>query len=104
MVLIRMMTMFQCLIGIGRGRLDGPDKDDDQDVKEVTSAIGESKPVDVHPDLYSAVMDQGGFNPESLMAALSHLLNNKAQGVGFVAMADAHGVLWLRIWLGKHYY
>ena len=49
-------------------------------------------------------MTQGGFSDEALMAALSHLLDNKAQGVGFVAMADAHGVLWLRRWLGKHYY
>ena len=41
-------------------------------------------------------MTQGGFSNEALMAALSHLLDNKAQGVGFVAMADAHRVLWLR--------
>ncbi|XBI20340.1 hypothetical protein VPH35_061652 [Triticum aestivum] len=73
-------------------------------VKEVATAIRECKPVDVHPDLYGAVMNQGGFSDETLMAALSHLLDNKAQGVGFVAMADAHMVLWLRSWLGKHYY
>ena len=65
-------------------------------VKEVAIAIRESKSMDVHPDLYSAVMEQGGFSDEALMAALSHLLDNKAQGVGFVAMADAHRVLWLR--------
>ena len=35
------------------------------------------------------------------MAALSHLLENKAQGVGFVAMGDAHRVFWLRTWLGN---
>ena len=73
-------------------------------VKEVATAIRECKPLDVHPDLYGAVMTQGGFSDEALMAALSHLLDNKAQGVGFVAMADAHRVLWLRSWLGKHYY
>ena len=49
-------------------------------------------------------MTQGGFSDEALMAALSHLLDNKAQGVGFVAMADAHRVMWLKSWLGKHYY
>ncbi|KAI5008820.1 hypothetical protein ZWY2020_009868 [Hordeum vulgare] len=64
-------------------------------VKEVATTIRECKPLDVHPDLYGAVMTQGGFSYEALMAALGHLLDNKAQGVGFVAMADAHTVLWL---------
>ncbi|KAI4993667.1 hypothetical protein ZWY2020_007980 [Hordeum vulgare] len=68
-------------------------------VKEVATAIRECKPLDVHPDLYGVVMTQGGFSDEALMAALSHLLDNKAQGVGFVAMADAHRVLWLKSWL-----
>ena len=65
-------------------------------VKEVATAIREIKAIDVHPDLYAAVMTQGGFSEEALMCALSHLLDNKAQGVGFVAMVDAHRVLWLR--------
>ena len=73
-------------------------------VKEVATALRECKPLDVHPDLYGAVMTQGGFSDEALMAALSHLLDNNAQGVGFVAMADVHRMLWLRSWLGKHYY
>uniref|UniRef100_A0A8I6XV56 Uncharacterized protein n=1 Tax=Hordeum vulgare subsp. vulgare TaxID=112509 RepID=A0A8I6XV56_HORVV len=57
-------------------------------VKEVATTIKECKPLDVHPDLYGTVMTQGGFSDEALMADLSHLLDNKAQGVGFVAMAD----------------
>ena len=74
-------------------------------VKEVATAISESKSVDVvHPKLYNAIMDQIGFSLEALMVALSHLLENKAQGVGFVAMGADHRVLWLRTWLGKHYY
>lgn len=73
-------------------------------VKEVGTAIWESKSIDVHPDLYTTVMDQGGFSQEALMAALSHLVDNKAHGIGFAAMADAHMVLRLRSWLGKHYY
>ncbi|KAF6990554.1 hypothetical protein CFC21_007725 [Triticum aestivum] len=72
-------------------------------VKEVAIAIRECKPLDVHPDMYGAVMTQGGFSDEALMAALNHLLDNKAHGVGFVAMADAHRVLWPGSWLGKHY-
>ncbi|XBH56658.1 hypothetical protein VPH35_078433 [Triticum aestivum] len=47
-------------------------------VKEVATAIRESKSVDVHPKLYIAVMDQIGFSPEALMVALSHLPDNKA--------------------------
>jgi hypothetical protein len=49
-----------------------------QAVKEVATAIRESKPVDVHPDLYGAVMEQVGFSPEALVVSLSHLLDNKA--------------------------
>ncbi|XBH54455.1 hypothetical protein VPH35_076767 [Triticum aestivum] len=72
--------------------------------KEVATAIRESKSVDFHPKLYSAIMDQIGFSPEAIMVALSHLMDNKDQGVGFVAMGAEHRVLWLRTWLGKHYY
>ena len=60
--------------------------------------------VDVHPELYTAGMDQGGFSPEPLMVALSHLLNDSTQGVGIIAMGDAHRVIWLVTWLGKHDY
>ena len=73
-------------------------------VKEVATAIRESKSVGVHHELYGAVMEQIGFSLEALMVSLSHQLDNKAQGVGFVAMGAAHMVLWLRTWLGKHYY
>ncbi|KAE8815499.1 Translational activator GCN1 [Hordeum vulgare] len=62
-------------------------------VKDVATTIMECKPLDVHPDLYGSFMTEGGFSDEALMAALSHLLDNKAHGVGFVAMADAHRVL-----------
>ncbi|KAI5015117.1 hypothetical protein ZWY2020_056507 [Hordeum vulgare] len=37
-----------------------------------------------------AVHVAGGFSDEALMASLSHLLDNKVQGVRFIAMADAH--------------
>uniref|UniRef100_A0A8I6Y3K8 Uncharacterized protein n=1 Tax=Hordeum vulgare subsp. vulgare TaxID=112509 RepID=A0A8I6Y3K8_HORVV len=73
-------------------------------VKEMATSIKECKPLDVHPDLYGTVMTQGGFSDEALMAALSHLLDNKAQGFGFVAMTDTHRLLWLKSRLGKHYY
>ncbi|KAE8808370.1 Translational activator GCN1 [Hordeum vulgare] len=73
-------------------------------VKEVATAIRERKSLDIHIDMCSTGMELGGFSGEALMAALSHVLDNKAQSVGFIVMADAHRVLWLKSWLEKHYY
>jgi hypothetical protein len=49
-------------------------------------------------------MDNVGFSKESLMAALSHLVNHKAHGNNFVGMVPPHMVLWLRTYLAKYYY
>jgi hypothetical protein len=38
------------------------------------------------------------------MAVLNHLVDQKAQGVTFVAMADSHRSLWLRNYLSKSYF
>ncbi|KAE8772266.1 Kelch-like protein 5 [Hordeum vulgare] len=73
-------------------------------VKEVATTIRESKSVDVHPQLYGAVMERIRLSLEALMVSLSHLMDNRAQGVGFVTMGLAHMVIWLRTSLGKHYY
>ncbi|XBH55576.1 hypothetical protein VPH35_077640 [Triticum aestivum] len=70
-------------------------------VLEAEHYAGHVAPLDVHPDLYGAVMTHGGFSDEALMAALSHLLDNKAQGVGFVAMAGAHRGKWYAVFIGK---
>ncbi|KAI4963230.1 hypothetical protein ZWY2020_016945 [Hordeum vulgare] len=59
-------------------------------VKEVATTIRGSKSVDVHPQLYDAIIEHIGFSPEAIMVALSHLLDNKAHGVGFVSMGPAH--------------
>ncbi|KAK1664554.1 hypothetical protein QYE76_052713 [Lolium multiflorum] len=48
------------------------------------------KPTNMHHDLYQAVMDMVGFVEEDLMAALSHLVDHKAQGSSFVGMNDPH--------------
>ena len=72
-------------------------------VKEVAQAIRESKPTDMHPDLYNVVMDSVGFTEEALMVALGHLVDHKAQGVNFVGMAEQHRNLWLRNFMGKYY-
>jgi hypothetical protein len=40
----------------------------------------------------------------ALMAALNHLVDHKAQGVTFVAMADSHRFLWLQNYLSKNYF
>jgi hypothetical protein len=59
-------------------------------VKDIAQVIRENKPTDVHPELYKAVMDVLEYSPDALMAALNHLVDHKAQGVTFVAMADSH--------------
>jgi hypothetical protein len=73
-------------------------------VKDITQAIRENKPTDVHPDLYKAVMDVLEYSLDALMAALNHLVDHKAQGVTFVAMADSHRSLWLKNYLSKNYF
>ncbi|KAK1618836.1 hypothetical protein QYE76_024353 [Lolium multiflorum] len=57
----------------------------------------------MHPDMYYAVMDMLGFAEDDLMAALSHLIDHKAQGSSFVGMVEPHRVIWLRIYLGKYH-
>jgi hypothetical protein len=44
-------------------------------VKDVTHAIRANKTTYMHPDLYTAIMDIVDFTEESLMAALSHLVD-----------------------------
>jgi hypothetical protein len=73
-------------------------------MKDVAQAVKDNKPTDMHPDLYATVMDIVGFIEEALMAALSHLVDHKAQGTNFVGMVSAYKVLWLRTYLAKHYY
>jgi hypothetical protein len=73
-------------------------------VNNVVAALRETGLAHVDGNLYKAVMGAPGFTEEALMVALSHLLDNKAQGRGYVNMSEGHRVLWLRTWLGKHYY
>ena len=58
----------------------------------------------IYGELYAAVMEVPGFTDEALMYALSHILDNKSQGYTFLLMTEEHRVLWLRTFLGKHYY
>jgi hypothetical protein len=58
----------------------------------------------MYAEFYQAVMGVLGFTDEALMYALSHMLDNKSQGFGFLETTDPHRVLWLRTLLGKHYY
>jgi hypothetical protein len=71
-------------------------------VKDIAQAIRENKPTDVHPELYKAIMDVLEYSPDAFMAALNHLVDHKAQGVTFVAMADSHRSLWLQNYLSKN--
>ncbi|KAE8813736.1 hypothetical protein D1007_08921 [Hordeum vulgare] len=51
------------------------------EVKEVAIAIGESKTVDAHPELYDAVMEQGDFSLEALMGKWYALFEGRVSGV-----------------------
>jgi hypothetical protein len=73
-------------------------------IKDVAQAIRDNKPTDIHPDLYNAIMNIVEYSQEALMAALSHLVDHKAQTTNFIGMADAHRALSLRNYLSKHYY
>lgn len=58
---------------------------------------------EVHPDLYSAVMYMTGFAEEALLVALSHLMDNNAQGSAYMGMHEEQRVLWLVNFLKKYY-
>jgi hypothetical protein len=49
-------------------------------------------------------MDVLDYSLDALMAAMNHLVDHKAQGVTFVAMADSHRSIWLRNYLSKNYF
>ncbi|KAK1696000.1 hypothetical protein QYE76_012697 [Lolium multiflorum] len=70
-------------------------------VKDVTHAIRDNKPTDMHPKLYNAVMDMLGFAENDLMATPSHLVDHRAQCSSFIGMIEPHRILWLRNYLGK---
>ncbi|XP_066330434.1 uncharacterized protein [Miscanthus floridulus] len=73
-------------------------------VNNVANALRETGPAHVDANLYLAVMEMPGFSEEALIVAYTFLLDNKAQGRGFVNMSDAHRALWLRTFLAKNYY
>jgi hypothetical protein len=62
-------------------------------VKDVTKAIKDNKPTDMHPWLYQEDMEVAGFTEDALLASLGHLVDHKAQGTLFVGMAASHGIL-----------
>ncbi|CAN6173222.1 unnamed protein product [Urochloa humidicola] len=73
-------------------------------VNNVANALRETGPAHVDANLYLVVMEMPGFSEEELIVAYTFLLDNKAQGRGFVNMSDAHRTIWLRTFLAKNYY
>jgi hypothetical protein len=68
-------------------------------IEETSDSIDE-----MHTDLlYSAVMNMPGFTEEALLVALSHLMDNNAQGSAYVGMHKEDRLLWLINFLKKHY-
>lgn len=73
-------------------------------VKFVGEALKEPQHNEVHADLYGCVMNCPGYEQEALMCALVYLLKNKAEGLCFVQMTEAHRILWLRTYLSATYF
>jgi hypothetical protein len=72
-------------------------------INNVDNALRETGPAHVGANLYLAVMEMAGFSQEALIVAYTYLLDNKAQGRGFVNMTDSHRTLWLQTFLAKKY-
>ena len=73
-------------------------------VNNVALALRETGPTYVDGDLYSTVMEMGGYTEDALMVAYTFLLDNKAQAKGFVNMSDGYKSIWLRTFLAKNYF
>jgi hypothetical protein len=73
-------------------------------VNNVANALRETGPAHVDGNLYLAVMEMPGYFEEALIVAYTFLMDNKAQGRGFVHMTKAHRNIWLRTFLAKNYY
>ena len=73
-------------------------------VNNVANVLREIGPAHVDANLYLAVMEMSGFSEEALIVAYTFLLDNKAQGRGFVNMTNGHRSIWLRTFLAKNYF
>lgn len=75
-----------------------------QAVADVAAAMRETTHSEAAPGIYRAVMSTPNFSKEALMFALAFLMDHKAQALVFVEMDEEDRDLWLRTYLGKHYY
>ena len=99
-------------IAVGRKRKRGNFSEDEMlmltnmsdAVNNVANVLRETGPTHVDANLYLAVMEMPGYSEEALIVAYTFLLDNKAQGRGFVHMTEAHRNIWLRTFLAKNYY
>jgi hypothetical protein len=73
-------------------------------VNNVANALRKTGLAHVDVNLYLDVMETPSFSEEALIVAYAYLLDNKAQGRGFVGMSDSHWDIWLRNYLAKNYY
>ena len=73
-------------------------------VNNVANVLREIGPAHVDANLYLAMMEMPGFSEEALIVAYTFLLDNKAQGRGFVNMTNGHRSIWLRTFLAKNYF
>jgi hypothetical protein len=73
-------------------------------VNNVANALRETGPAHVDANLYLVVMEMPDFSQEALIVSYTYLLDNKAQGRGFVNMTNSHRTLWLQTFLAKNYF
>ena len=73
-------------------------------VNNIANALRETRAAHLDTNLYLAVMEMPGFTKDALIVAYTYLLDNKAQGRGFVGMSGSHRDIWLRNYLAKNYY
>jgi hypothetical protein len=73
-------------------------------VRDVASALRETRAGHVDPDLYLVVLDMPTFTTEALICAYTYLLENKALDTGFVKIETSHRDIWLRNYLAKNYF
>jgi hypothetical protein len=73
-------------------------------VQSVGDALKAPQHNEVHEDLYGCVMSCPEYSQEAPMLALVYLVKNKAEGLCFVQMTEAHRILWLRTYLSTTYF
>jgi len=69
-------------------------------VRDVASALRETRATHVDPDLYLAIMEMDGYSTKALIVAYTY----KPFATSFVKMVTQYWDIWLRNYLAKNYF